>query len=317
LTNLVWARVSALEDVKCSGNWMWAAKLPGEGAALYDAAVALHDILLELGIAIDGGKDSLSMAAHATDESGRDEAVKAPGSLVISAYVTCPDVGQVVTPDLKLPGTGRLLYIDLGRGKHRLGGSALAQVYQQVGDDSPDVEDVALLKWTFRAVQQLISEGLVAAGHDRSDGGLITTLLEMAFAGNCGIDVELDGSATATIPLLFSEELGLVLEVDAENEARVVEILNGAKVPCTRIGRTTSDESVRVSIAERKILDEDMRALRNIWEETSFEIDRLQANPECVAQERKGLSERKGPSYSCRRSSPPALSRGTWSCPTC
>jgi phosphoribosylformylglycinamidine synthase len=290
--------VSALEDVKCSGNWMWAAKLPGEGAALYDAAVALHDTLLELGIAIDGGKDSLSMAAHATDESGRDEAVKAPGSLVISAYVTCPDVGQVVTPDLKLPGTGRLLYIDLGRGKHRLGGSALAQVYQQVGDDSPDVEDVALLKWTFRAVQQLISEGLVAAGHDRSDGGLITTLLEMAFAGNCGIDVELDGSATATIPLLFSEELGLVLEVDAENEARVVEILNGAKVPCTRIGRTTSDESVRVSIAERKILDEDMRALRNIWEETSFEIDRLQANPECVAQERKGLSERKGPSYS-------------------
>ena len=134
LTNLVWARVSALEDVKCSGNWMWAAKLPGEGAALHDAVVAVRDVMIELGIAIDGGKDSLSMAALAPDGSGGDETVKAPGELTISAYVTCPDITKTVTPDLKLPGRGRILYVDFGGGKHRLGGSALAQVFGQVGD---------------------------------------------------------------------------------------------------------------------------------------------------------------------------------------
>ena len=111
LTNLVWARVSALEDVKCSGNWMWAAKLPGEGAALYDAAEALRGILLQLGIAIDGGKDSLSMAALAPGRDGNQETVKAPGALVISAYVTCPDITATVTPDLKHPGNSRILFV--------------------------------------------------------------------------------------------------------------------------------------------------------------------------------------------------------------
>jgi phosphoribosylformylglycinamidine synthase len=316
LTNLVWALTSGLEDVKCSGNWMWAAKLPGEGSALYEAAAALSGILLQLGIAIDGGKDSLSMAAIAPRPGGADEVVKAPGSLVISAYVTCPDVSKTVTPDLELPGSGRLIFIDLGKGKNRLGGSALAQVFGQVGDESPDLDDVGLLGRAFSVVQQLIADDLVRAGHDRSDGGLVTTLLEMAFAGNCGIDVDLrteteavqpdpravpasPAAAHSTTPIeaLFSEELGLVIEIDPRDEPRVLDAFRRANVPCAMIGNTVEEPTIRILLDGREVLSDDMRDLRDLWEETSFEIDSLQANPEFVEQERTGLRNRKRPPY--------------------
>jgi phosphoribosylformylglycinamidine synthase len=298
LTNLVWARVSALEDVKCSGNWMWAAKLPGEGAALYDAAVALRAILIELGIAIDGGKDSLSMAALAPDGRGADESVKAPRTLVVSAYVTCPDITQTVTPDLELSDTGRLLYVDLGGGKRRLGGSSLAHVFGQVGDESPDVDDSALLKRAFYAVQGLIAEGVITAGHDRSDGGLVVTLLEMAFAGNRGIEIDLDADPAVAIPLLFSEELGFVIEVAEQDMARALGAFESAEVPCKPIGRTSGEKAVRIRCAGVPVLDDDVRDLRDLWESTSFEIDLLQANPDRVAEERSGLRHRTGPAYS-------------------
>ncbi|MDH3497075.1 MAG: phosphoribosylformylglycinamidine synthase, partial [Gemmatimonadota bacterium] len=297
LTNLVWAKVSALEDVKCSGNWMWAAKLPGEGAALYDAAVALHDILIALGIAIDGGKDSISMAALAPDGRGGTETVKAPGSLVVSAYVTCPDITQTVTPDLKRPGAGRLLCVDLGGGRHRLGGSALAQVYGQVGDTVPDVDDPVRLGRAFGVVQDLLGERLILAGHDRSDGGLVTTLLEMAFAGNCGLDVNLAAGARDPLAVLFAEELGLVLEVDAADERRVLGAFRRAAVPCESIGSVMADPTVVLRVGGREVLRDDMRELRDGWEATSFALDRLQANPDCVAEERAGLRARKAPPY--------------------
>src|SRR4030042_472777 len=166
LTNIVWAKISALEDIKCSGNWMWAAKLPGEGARLYDAAVAERDIMIDLGIAVDGGKDSLSMAAMVNDSSGKTEIVKSPGTMVVSAYVTCPDITKVVTPDIKRPGKSRLIYIDLGQGKYRLGGSALAHVYGQIGSESPDIDHPQLLKPAFNALQRLVSGELILAGHD-------------------------------------------------------------------------------------------------------------------------------------------------------
>ena len=134
LTNIVWAEVSGLGDIRCSGNWMWAPKLPGEGSRLYDAAIAMRDIMIKLGIAVDGGKDSLSMAAKVTNADGSHETVKSPGTLVISAYVTCPDITKTVTPDLKMPGRSKLLFIDLSSGKNRLGGSALAQVFGQIGE---------------------------------------------------------------------------------------------------------------------------------------------------------------------------------------
>jgi phosphoribosylformylglycinamidine synthase len=298
LTNLVWARVSALDEVKCSANWMWAAKLPGEGAALHETAAAVREIMLELGVAIDGGKDSLSMAARVPIGAGEEETVKAPGSLVISAYASCPDVTQTVTPDLKLPGRGRLLYVDLGGGRHRLGGSALSQVFGQLGDESPDVEDPELLGRAFRSVQERLAAGVIRAGHDRSDGGLITALLEMAFAGDCGVEVDFgDAGRADPLALLFSEELGLLLEVGAEDESSVLEAFRDADVPCQSIGRSTEERSVRIRCAGREVLSGDVAELRDLWEETSFELDRLQANPRCVEQERSGLRARSGPGY--------------------
>ena len=294
LTNLVWAKISRLEDVKCSGNWMWAAKLPGEGTRLYEAAVALRDIMLELGIAIDGGKDSLSMAAKVVSGEA-SEMVKSPGTLVISSYAPCPDITKVATPDLKMPGKSRLLFIDLGNGRDRLGGSALAQVYNQVGVESPDVDDPGLLKRAFNAVQGLISKGLILSGHDRSDGGLATTLLEMAFSGNCGLDIAVGGAGA--IPCLFSEELGLVIEYLPKDETAITFRLRKAKVPFRILGRTTTGKRIRVRFNGRIVLDEEMRGLRETWEETSHRLERLQANPKCITEEKKNIHDRQGPSY--------------------
>ncbi|MBI3582708.1 MAG: phosphoribosylformylglycinamidine synthase [Nitrospinae bacterium] len=308
LTNIVWARISALHDIRCSGNWMWAAKLPGEGARLYDAAVAMMDMMLELGIAVDGGKDSLSMAAQVRHPSGKTETVKSPGTLVISAYATCPDITKVVTPDLKMPGKSKLIYIDLGNGKNRLGGSALAQCYKQVGDESPDVDNPKLLKDTFNAIQHLIDKELILSGHDRSDGGLITTLLEMAFSGNCGIEINFSqGSGVRSreseiIELLFSEELGLVIEYLPENEKEIIAELKKQNVPYQIIGTTLIEKQIRINLRTpnselRTILDEDMRVLRDIWEETSHQLNMLQTNPECILEEKKVIYDRPGPSY--------------------
>jgi len=303
LTNLVWAKISRLEDVKCSGNWMWAAKLPGEGARLYDAAVALRDILIALGIAIDGGKDSLSMAAK-VGAGERAETVKSPGSLVISAYAPCPDITKVATPDIKQPGKSRLLLVDLGNGRDRLGGSALAQVYGQVGDRSPDMDDPRLLKRAFNAVQGLIAKSMVLSGHDRSDGGLITTVLEMAFSGNCGL--ELSAEDVEPISFLFSEEPGLVVEYLPNDEKAIVARLRKAKIPFRILGRTTRAMRIRVKCNRRITLDEDMKTLREIWEETSHRLERLQANPKCAREEKKNIHDRRGPSYRLTFSPAPA-----------
>lgn len=318
ITNIVWAKVSALDDIKCSGNWMWAPKLPGEGADLYDAAVAMRDIMVGLGIAVDGGKDSLSMAARVTGRNGKSETVKSPGTLVISAYVTCPDITKVVTPDIKRPGESNLMFIDLGMGKNRLGGSALAQCYGQVGDESPDLEDPKLLKDCFNALQELISEDLILAGHDRSDGGLITALLEMAFSGNCGMEINIGtgspphpplgkgglkrDSEEASLALLFSEEPGMVIEYLPEDEGKIISVLQKQNVPYQVIGKSLTEKRVRVSHAiqgtQSTALDEDMRILRDIWEETSSRLDRLQRNHDCVEEERRNIFDMKAPSFS-------------------
>ncbi|XP_047972283.1 probable phosphoribosylformylglycinamidine synthase, chloroplastic/mitochondrial [Salvia hispanica] len=285
LTNLVWARVTSLSDVKASGNWMYAAKLDGEGAAMYDAAIALSEAMIELGIAIDGGKDSLSMAAHSSEE-----VVKAPGNLVISTYVTCPDITKTVTPDLKLGDDGLLLHIDLAKGKRRLGGSALAQVYCQVGDECPDLDDVSYLKSVFNAVQNLIEEGLISAGHDISDGGLLVSVLEMAFAGNCGIHLDLTTPKSCSVSeALFAEELGLIIEVSKKDVGVVTEKLVGAGVSSLIIGKVTSSPIVELKIDGISQLTEKTSELRDLWEETSFELEKLQRLASCVELEKDGL----------------------------
>lgn len=308
LTNLVWAQVDDLFKVKCSANWMWAPKLAGEGAALYDAALAMRNAMLELGIAVDGGKDSLSMATMVGSET-----VKSPRELVISLYGAMADITKVVTPDIKRPGSA-LLFIDLAGGKNRLGGSALAQVHGQLGDKSPDMENPALVRHAFLAVQELIGKNLILAGHDRSDGGLVTTLLEMAFAGNRGLDLSLNG--TSSIPeALFSEELGLVLECaeSAADEARVILAKYG--VPVKTIGKSAAGQRIRISYNGQAVLDEDLRLLRQWWEETSYQLERLQVNPACADEEKRNIYDRKGPSYhlsfSPRQTAPEILQKTT------
>ncbi len=299
VTNIMWARVSDLEDIRCSANWMWAPKLPGEGARLYDAAVAMREIMLSLGIAVDGGKDSLSMAAMAPGPGGKDETVKGPGTLVVSAYVTCPDITMTVTPDLKRPGGSELLFIDMAPGKNRLGGSALSQVFGQLGDEVPDVESSDTLKRAFQLVQDLVASGKIRAGHDRSDGGLAVTLLEMAFAGNCGIEIDLPdyGPDGAVVPLLFAEELGAVIEVDTETAAEVVDLFRKAAVPCHPIGRPLKENRILFRRGKQIVLDEAMTRLRDIWEETSFRIEEYQTLPVLAREERLNIRERKGPEY--------------------
>jgi phosphoribosylformylglycinamidine synthase len=294
LTNIVWAAVTGLEDIRCSANWMWAAKLPGEGARIHDAAVAMGDFMLSLGMAVDGGKDSLSMASVDRETGG---VVKAPGSLVISAYAPSPDITRTRTPDIKRPGGSRLLFIDLGRGRCRLGGSALAHAWGQVGDECPDMEDPSLLVHAFNAVQELIKKGLVLSGHDRSDGGLVVTLLEMAFAGNSGLDVDID-SGEDPVALMFCEEAGLVIEYDPDEEDKIFSILNAADVPFKQIGGTLKEKKIGIAVSGRGVLEDDMSGLRAVWEETSYRLERLQADPVCAEEENRNIHDRPGPSFS-------------------
>ena len=290
LTNLVWARIKDLEQVKCSANWMWAPKLPGEGAALRDAAEAMAAAMIAVGIAVDGGKDSLSMAAKVGDE-----VVKSPRELVISVYAAMADIRKKVTPDIKEPGSV-LLFVDLAGGKNRLGGSALAQTCGQIGNEVPDMDDPALIKRAFGAVQYLIDNDLILAGHDRSDGGLINTVLEMAFSGNCGLNLALNGSASV-LESLFAEELGLVIECRWRHLAEVKDRFTQAQVPCTVLGSSTVKQAITIQYNGQLVLDDSMAILRQWWEETSYQLERLQMNPDCADEERYNIFDRKGPGY--------------------
>ncbi|MDH3346660.1 MAG: phosphoribosylformylglycinamidine synthase [Desulfobulbaceae bacterium] len=291
LTNLVWARIEDPEQIKCSANWMWAPKLPGEGAAINDAALAVRDAMIAVGMAVDGGKDSLSMATMVGDE-----VVKSPRQLVISAYAAMPDIGKKVTPDIKHPGNSAILYVDLSTDKNRLGGTALAQVLGTLGDETPDMDDPGLVKRAFAVVQQLLNKGSILSGHDRSDGGLITTLLEMAFSGNCGIRVTLTGSDSA-LATCFSEELGLVLEVAQDQVDEVLAAFRVDNIPCARIGETLVEKEITITHNDQVVLEEDMRLLRSWWEETSYQLERLQADPACAEQEKELCYDRQGPKY--------------------
>jgi phosphoribosylformylglycinamidine synthase len=273
LTNMVSARISSLEHIKCSVNWMWAAKLPGEGARIYDAATAMAELMTTLGIAADGGKDSISMAAKVGSET-----VKSPGEVVISGYATVPDISRKATPDIKRPGESKLVFIDLAEGRNRLGGSALAQAFGQIGDESPDVDNPLLLMSAFNAVQRMLDDNLVLACHDRSDGGLITTLIEMAMACNCGISVQLIDKEEV-IPQLFCEELGLVIECLAVDEKLVRGILDEYGVPFVILGNTERERQVIVHHGSTIALNIGTAELLSWWEATSDRLEEEQMNP--------------------------------------
>ncbi len=287
LTNMASARISGMGEIRCRANWMWPAKLPHEGALLYDAAVAMSDLMVGLGIAVDGGKDSLSMAATISGEI-----VKAPGSLVVLGYAPMPDITKKVTPDIKRPGESALALIDLGQGRNRLGGSALAQTFNQLGDESPDVENPKLLKNTFLAVQQMIDEGLILALHDRSDGGLITAVAEMCMASRCGFSVSIPYAAEA-LASLFNEELGFVIELGTENEKRVCEICSSFEVPISIIGTTLKGTMCSVNAKDTgELFRSTTMELRCWWEATSAKIEELQMSPACAEEEYSGNEDK-------------------------
>ncbi|ETE69596.1 Phosphoribosylformylglycinamidine synthase, partial [Ophiophagus hannah] len=265
------------------------------GEALTNLVFALVTDL-KLGVAVDGGKDSLSMAARVGTET-----VKAPGTLVISAYAVCPDITATVTPDLKCPdGKGALLHVAVNPDKHRLGGSALAQCFSQLGDASPDLDDPSTLVSCFRVTQDLLRDSLLSSGHDVSDGGLLTCLLEMAIAGNCGAHIELGAPGVQALDVLFAEELGLVLEVPRAAAADVCGRYREAGVRCVPVGYSGPrgpNAMVQVTVNGQQVLVEKVSTLRNWWEATSFQLEKLQANPDCVAQEEMGLSKRTEPNF--------------------
>ena len=211
-----------------------------------------------------------------------EEVVKAPGTLVVSVYAGCPDMALTVTPDIKHAGRSSLVFVDLSAGHARLGGSALAQVFKQLGDAAPDC-DTALLKRAFRETQRLLRERVLLAGHDRSDGGLLTTVLEMCFGGDCGCEMDVTTDASV-MEFLFNEELGLVVEVDDAKVAEVLAAYEAVQVPAKVIAKTQAANRVKVTVNGAVVLDEDEKALHDLWEATSFELDKLQSNPACAEQ---------------------------------
>ena len=216
ITNIAASLINDISDLKLSANWMAPAGHPGEDAALFDTVKAVGmELCPALGISIPVGKDSMSMKT-VWDDAGEKKAVTSPISLVVTAFAATTDARKTLTPQLRTDlGDTKLILIDLGAGKNRMGGSALAQVYGAVGNQAPDVDDAARLKNFFGAIQSLNSDGKLIAYHDRSDGGLFSTVVEMAFAGHCGLAINLDGLSSDVASTLYNEELGAVIQVRA------------------------------------------------------------------------------------------------------
>jgi len=286
LTNIVSAQIGEISQVQMSANWMSAAGHPGEDAGLFEAVKAIGEELCPaLGITIPVGKDSMSMKTQ-WNEEGNDKSVTSPLSLIMTAFAPVTDVRTTLTPQLRTDkGDSSLLLIDLGAGQNRLGGSALAQVYKQLGNETPDLDSPALLKGLFDSIQTLLSQGKLLAYHDRSDGGLFTTVTEMAFAGNTGVNIEL--GAGDRLAQLFNEELGCVIQVRNSDLESVNAVLanNGLSELSCVIGQLNQDNNINVSVSGEAVFSAKRSDLRKLWSTTSFEMQKLRDNPNCAEQE--------------------------------
>ncbi|MGC4242472.1 MAG: phosphoribosylformylglycinamidine synthase [Herbaspirillum sp.] len=322
ITNIAAAPIAEIGDIKLSANWMAACGQPGQDAALFDTVKAVGmELCPALGISIPVGKDSLSMRSTWSDEAGA-KSVTSPVSLIVSGFAPVTDVRRVLTPQLrKDKGESVLILIDLGRGKNRMGASALTQVMQQIGNETPDVDSAEDLKAFFNAIQQLNTEDRLLAYHDRSDGGLYATLAEMAFAGHTGISVNLDiltmeaehaadwGDSKnwttqvaerrneLTLRALFSEELGAVIQVPAEQKSDVMNVLRSYNLgACSHIIGKPNDRDVIEFMRDAKNIYSQPRAeLHRVWSETSWRIARLRDNPACADAEYERLLDAADP----------------------
>jgi phosphoribosylformylglycinamidine synthase len=288
VTNIAAASIERLSDLRLSANWMAAAGHPGEDAALYDTVKAVgEDLCPALGIAIPVGKDSLSMKT-VWEEGGDTRAVVGPLSLIVSAFAPVRDVRRTLTPELRRDlGDTDLILIDLGKGRCRMGGSALAQVYNQIGHHPPDLDDPESLKGLFAVIQDLNHDGLLLAYHDRSDGGLFATLCEMAFAGHTGVTIALDGLGDDALETLFNEELGVVIQVRHSDADAVLETLRDAGLGhhSHLIGGLNDTDEIVLNRGGKTIFSRARAELQRLWSETSYRIQSLRDNADCARQE--------------------------------
>ncbi|MCB1931542.1 MAG: phosphoribosylformylglycinamidine synthase [Candidatus Accumulibacter sp.] len=310
ITNIVAADIAALGDVKLSANWMAAAGFPGEDACLFDTVRAVSDLCQQIGVAIPVGKDSLSMRTAWQESTGERKQVVSPLSLIVTGFARVQDARRTLTAQLVLDaGETDLLLIDLGAGRNRLGGSALAQVFNATGSEAPDVDDPARLPAFFAAVRRLAAENLLLAYHDRSDGGLFATVCEMAFAAHCGVSIDTDSlcydplindvdgnekrpdllggrSFERLMGALFNEELGAVLQIRRGERSQVMAILRAAGLgACSQfIGSPNPWDQVRIIRNAKAVLAEPRSELQRAWSETSFRMQQLRDNPECAQQ---------------------------------
>lgn len=298
LTNLAAADIGDLKRINLSANWMAAAGHPGEDAGLYEAVKAVGEELCPaLDLTIPVGKDSMSMKTTWQDEQG-DKSVTSPLSLVITAFGAVQDIRKTLTPELKSQaGETELLLIDLGQGKNRLGASCLAQVYQQLGNVAPDVDSAPVLKGFFLAVQQLVNEKRLLAYHDRSDGGLFTSIVEMAFAGKTGVDIHLDELSGPAIDLLFNEELGAVIQIPVAEKEQVLKVFTKHEVQhlVHSIGSLNNTDEIVFKQDGQVVLENSRVFYRQKWAQTTLNMQKLRDNPSCAEQEFTAKADVKDP----------------------
>ncbi|PCC12135.1 phosphoribosylformylglycinamidine synthase [Pseudoalteromonas sp. JB197] len=290
LTNIACANIGSLENIKLSANWMAAAGHPGEDAGLYEAVKAIGEELCPaLGLTIPVGKDSMSMKTTWKDEGdSQEKSVTSPLSLIITAFGRVDDVRKTVTPQLRTDkGETSLILVDLGAGKNRMGASSLAQVYKQLGDITPDVDSPELLKGFYNAMQVLVADSKLLAYHDRSDGGLFTTVAEMAFAGHTGVTVDINGLTGNDIEALYNEELGAVIQVANSDLDAVNAVLkdHGLATISHIIGTLNSDDAIVFNRGKNTVLSNTRTELRTMWAETTYQMQARRDNPECAKQE--------------------------------
>ncbi len=311
ITNIAAADIAKIGDIKLSANWMAAAGVAGEDAVLFDTVKAIGmELCPALGISIPVGKDSLSMKTVWQDGT-QNKSVTAPLSLIISAFAPVQDARKTLTPQLRSDkGDSDLILIDLGKGKNRLGGSALAQVYSQTGNVAPDVDDAQKLKSFFGAIQQLNRDGLLLAYHDRSDGGLFATVCEMMFAAHVGVTLNLDAlcydGMLADVDeneiqpdlikgrfndrifcALFNEELGAVIQIKRADRTRVMAALRemGLSAEASIIGTLNSNDELKLIRSTKSLLTEKRVDLHRVWSETTYHLQKMRDNPQCAQQE--------------------------------
>ena len=287
ITNISAARIGDIKNIKLSANWMCASGSPGEDEKLYRTVEAVGmDLCPKLGITVPVGKDSMSMRTAWQDANGEGRAVTSPLSLIITGFSPVLDVRKTLTPQLRTDqGNTELLLLDLGAGANRMGGSILAQVFSEFGDTAPDVDDAQALKGFFDVMQASMERGDILAYHDRSDGGLLTTLAEMSFAGHVGVSVDLSGLDEDTMAVLFTEELGAVVQVLSGSAEALMEKFTDAGVSAHRLGTLNANDSLEISRDGEILFACNRAALQACWSETSYRVASLRDNAECVQQE--------------------------------